>query len=107
MQFKSAPDDGQNVTRNMLSSVLTIKDFTTECASGWLFYLRFNPVLQVVTVPTNAHFHCYVFHFDYLLYCHHQEAYSNQIVSRYLLISNVRKNYIYIAPNEQYENGFI
>jgi hypothetical protein len=24
----------------MLNSVSTIKDFTTECASGWLFYLK-------------------------------------------------------------------
>jgi hypothetical protein len=36
LQFKRAPDDGQNVARNMLSNVYTIKDFTAECASGWL-----------------------------------------------------------------------
>jgi hypothetical protein len=45
LQFKSAPDDGQNVARNMLSSVYTIKDFTTECACGWLFYLKIHQMV--------------------------------------------------------------
>jgi hypothetical protein len=43
LQLKSAPDDGQNVAPKHAEQRLhdyTIRDFTTECASGWLVYLN-------------------------------------------------------------------
>jgi hypothetical protein len=56
LQFKSVPDDGQNVARNMLGSVYTkkIKDLTSECASGWWFYLSIGYMFWINLYPTNV-----------------------------------------------------